>query len=225
MFNTISSKYDKANRFISLGLDQHWRKTLLKSMPEHKLIHLLDLATGTGDQMISLLENHESIVKATGLDLARQMMDIGKKKIEDKPYRHKVSFVHGDAQKLPFEENKYECITMSFGIRNVESPLKCLKECYRVLTPKGRLLILEMSIPKNKFIKKLHLFHLRKLLPNIGGFIAKNRKAYKYLNETTETFSYGNEFLELLDEAGFQNIKATPLTFGAVTLYSGDKLG
>lgn len=225
MFDRISGTYDKTNRYISLGLDRLWRKKLIKCLPDQKQIHLLDLATGTGDQLISLLESQENIIQATGLDLAEEMMKIGKKKIEDKHYRHKVNFVKADAQDLPFENGSFECVTMSFGIRNMESPQKCLKEIHRVLKKGGRCLILEMSVPQNKFWKKLYLFHLRKILPNLGGFIAKNKKAYRYLNESTETFSYGKDFLKLLREAGFAKNKAIPLTFGAVTLYIADKNG
>jgi demethylmenaquinone methyltransferase/2-methoxy-6-polyprenyl-1,4-benzoquinol methylase len=225
MFNHISKTYDKTNRFISLGLDQTWRKKLLKALPDQRQIHLLDLATGTADQLICLLEHQENIVKAVGVDLAEEMLKIGKKKIEDKPYRHKVSFVKADAQELPFEDNSYECITMSFGIRNVESPQKCLKEMYRLLTKGGRALILETSIPKNELLKKLHSFHLKKVLPLIGGLLAKNRKAYQYLNKTTETFSHGKSFVNLLKEAGFTNVSAETILFGAITLYSGDKNG
>lgn len=223
MFNHISNNYDKTNRFISLGLDKKWRKKLLKSLPDQKQIHLLDIATGTADQMICILEEQDNIIKATGLDLAEEMMKIGKKKIEDKHYRHKVNFVTGDAQNLPFEENSFECVTMSFGIRNVESPIICLKEIYRVLTNQGRVLLLETSIPKNKILKKIYHFHVRKLLPLLGSLLAKDRKAYRYLNQTTETFAHGKSFMNLLKEAGFTNIKAQPLSFGAVTLYSADK--
>lgn len=223
MFNHISKTYDKTNRFISLGLDQKWRKKLLKSLPDQKQIHLLDLATGTADQLICLLENQENIVKAVGVDLAEEMLKIGRKKIEDKPYRHKVSFLNADAQDLPFENNSFECVTISFGIRNVESPIKCLKEMHRILTKGGKALILETSIPKNNLLKKMHVFHLRKILPLLGGILAKNRKAYQYLNLTTETFAHGKSFTSMLKEVGFTNVVAEPILFGAITLYSGEK--
>ena len=196
---------------------------MLKFFPEEKQVHLLDLATGTADQLICLLENQENIIKAIGLDLADQMMHIGKKKMEEKHYRHKISFIQADAQKLPFEKNSFECVTMSFGIRNIEDPSTCLQEIFRVLKTNGRCLILEMSIPENLFWKKIYLFHLRKVLPFLGDVIAKNKKAYHYLNQTTETFAYGKKFLCMLKMAGFKKVIAHPLTFGAVTLYVADK--
>lgn len=223
MFNTISSTYDKANRIISLGTDQRARKALIKQLPNHNQIHLLDLATGTLDQLICLMESTDCIVKAVGIDLAENMLQIGRKKIENKPYRHKVQLLKADATSIPFEKESFECVTISFGIRNVESLDTCLQEIFRVLKKGGRCLILEMSMPKNPFWKSLHLFYLRHVLPNLGGLISNNKKAYRYLNQTTETFPSGNDFCKLLIDHGFQNVKAHPLTFGAITLYQADK--
>lgn len=223
MFDEISPTYDKANHAISLGLDRYWRNSVTKNLPNKNQIHLLDLATGTGDQLISIMESKESIIEALGIDLSKEMLAIARKKIEEKHYRYKVTLEIGDATSTSYENASYDCVTMSFGIRNVENVLSCLKEIFRLLKTGGRALILEASMPKNLFIKKFHLFYLRYLLPNIGAILSKNKKAYKYLNKTTETFPCGENFCSLLKEAGFEKIKMIPLTFGAVTLYIADK--
>lgn len=220
MFNTISSSYDKVNRILSFGIDLHWRKKMCKYLPKKNNLRVLDLATGTCDQLMSLLKSNQ-ISYAMGLDLAEEMLEIGRKKIAASPYTPKIELKIGSALEIPAPSASFNCVTMSFGIRNVQG--NCLSEIFRVLAPKGKALILEFSLPKNKVIRGLHLFYLRKVLPQIGGWISGERKAYSYLNQTIETFPYGGAFLALMAEAGFVGLQAIPLTFGVATLYIGEK--
>lgn len=218
MFNHISPSYDKINRILSFGLDLSWRKQLIYYLPRKKNIFLLDVATGTGDQTIPFLKI-PTIQKITGIDLAEKMLEIARKKINDP----KVNFLHADASKIPFENESYHCITFSFGIRNVGNLEKTISELYRVLKTKGKLLILEFSLPKNKVIRAFHLFYLRNILPIIGGFFSKEKKAYQYLNQTIETFPYGKEFCKLLKSRGFSKVSFVPFTLGTVSLYIAEK--
>lgn len=219
MFNDISKKYDLTNRLISFGIDKGWRKKLKRHVigPDLKL---LDCATGTCDQLISLM-NLGTIKRAVGIDLAKEMLNLGRKKIQKKHYHKQVELIVGDALDLPIEDGYFDYVTMSFGIRNVQGD--CLPEIFRVLKPGGKALILEFSIPENFIVKTLHLIYLRNILPLIGGWLSGNSKAYRYLNQTIESFPYGRAFLERMNRAGFQNLKATPLTFGIATLYIGSK--
>ncbi len=223
MFNQISSTYDRVNRVMTFGLDHYWRKRLSSHLPVKNNLNILDCATGTCDQIISLMENGNNITNIVGLDLADEMIAVGLKKIETKKYKHLVSLHVASALEIPFPNNTFDCITISFGIRNVTDVSKALTEFFRVLKPGGRVLILEGTIPHNPLLKTLHLFYLRYFLPRIGAVISKKREAYRYLNKTIETFPSGAAFLELMHSANFKDLLEDRLTFGAVTVYRGDK--
>lgn len=225
MFDQISHRYDCLNHLLSFGADFYWRRRPLRHLPKKEKMRLLDLATGTGDQLITLIKNAKRIETALGLDLSQEMLHKGQRKIIDKPYAHQVTFMKGDATDISLKDSAVDCVTISFGIRNVTDVDQCLSECFRVLTPLGRLIILEFSLPKNRLIRALHLTYLRRILPHVAGWVSKNLSAYRYLNETIETFPYGESFCDKIRQAGFSSVKAYPLTFGVVTLYVGEKKG
>lgn len=217
MFDLISPTYDRINRILSFGMDRHWRKTVAKHLPSRGHLKILDIATGTGDQALALLQSKASIASITGIDLSTEMLEIARRKLH-----HKAEFYRADAEKLPFPNASFDAATFSFGIRNVTQPLTSLKEIHRVLKTKGRCLILEFSLPP-KPIQSLYLFYLRHLLPRIGGFLSRKPEAYRYLNQTIERFPSGRAFCLLLKEAGFNRLRALPMALGGVTLYIGDK--
>jgi demethylmenaquinone methyltransferase / 2-methoxy-6-polyprenyl-1,4-benzoquinol methylase len=223
MFDKISSTYDKTNRLMTMGLDLYWRKKVSFFLPEKEKLNLLDCATGTADQIISLMQHSTRIDKATGIDLSEEMVAIGKEKLKKTSFAKKAELQIASALEIPFPDSSFDCVTMSFGIRNVTSVETCLDEIFRVLNSKGRVLILETSMPKVCVIKALHLFYLRRILPFIGGWISKEKNAYTYLNKTTETFPSGNAFCELLEKTGFSVVQCHPMTFGSVSIYSADK--
>ncbi len=223
MFNAISKTYDRTNRCITMGLDLYWRKKMAKFLPKRNRLCLLDCATGTGDQIISLMKHSSSITEAFGVDLSEEMLSIAQTKIKKKSFRSKVHLKKASVLDLPFPEDAFDCITLSFGIRNVVDVHLCLEEMLRVLRPKGKLLILETSLPQGKLLKRLHLFYIRKILPRIGGWVSQKKHAYKYLNETAETFPYGASFCQLLQKTGFIHVECHPLTFGAVSIYVAEK--
>ncbi|HSX25873.1 MAG TPA: bifunctional demethylmenaquinone methyltransferase/2-methoxy-6-polyprenyl-1,4-benzoquinol methylase UbiE [Chlamydiales bacterium] len=220
MFDLISPTYDRINRVLSLGMDQNWRKKLASHLPLRNDLKILDLATGTGDQLLALFEKNRSIQSAIGIDLATEMLQIAKKKLES--YPHAV-FLRADAQELPFPDSSFDAATFSFGIRNVANPLRSLKEIERILKPNGRCLILEFSLPARP-LRFFYLLYLRHLLPHIGGFLSRKPTAYRYLNQTIETFPSGKEFCSLMEKAKLAHISAHRMAFGAVTLYVGDKM-
>ncbi len=224
MFDRISPRYDLVNRLLSFGIDHHWRRQLIRHLPQEKGLRLLDLATGTGDQLITIVKRAKQVETALGLDMSQEMVRMGQRKIIDKPYTHRITLMEGDATSIALDKEAVDCVTMSFGIRNVTSVEKCLEECFRVLTPSGKVMILEFSMPKNRLIRGLHLFYLRHVLPLVGGLVSRDPKAYRYLNKTIETFPYGEAFCAKLKAAGFYQVKAYPMTFGAATLYIGEKV-
>lgn len=223
MFDRISPTYDATNRVISLGMDQRWRKKIANHFPEGDDLHLLDLATGTGDQIIALMEKSHQLSRATGIDLAEDMLEIGKKKLSMEPYKDRIEMQRADAQELPFSDSQFHVATMTFGIRNVPDVSKTLREIQRVLKLGGRLLLLEFSIPSFFLIRIPYLIYLRYILPKVGKWMSKDPHAYAYLNKTIETFPSGQAFLDLLKEAGFSKAKRHSLMLGSVTLYEAEK--
>lgn len=223
MFDNISSTYDSLNHILSFGLDFYWRKKCASFLPQSKNFKLLDIATGTGDQLFSFIKRAPGITKAYGIDMSSEMLKIAQKKVERKNLSRLVKLKVASALDIPFPNETFDVLSISFGIRNVEDPLKALSEMHRVLKPGGRAIILEFSLPSHPSIQKGHLFYLRKILPRIGGIFSKNKEAYTYLNQTIETFPHGNDFLALMKKARFDSLYCLPLTFGTVTIYVGEK--
>lgn len=223
MFDQISPTYDSVNRVITFGLDQLWRKRMCAYFPKTQGLRILDCATGTGDQIIAIMQKRPDTSEVIGIDLAETMIKIGKKKIAKKPFAKRVDFQVASALDIPYPDNHFDCVTISFGIRNVTDIMAAFKETRRVLKPGGRLLILEGTVPKSKWLRKMHLFYMRYLLPTLGGLISRNFKAYRYLNETIETFPHGEKFNSKMRAAGFVNVHANPILGGITTVYQGDK--
>ncbi len=223
MFDQISPTYDRVNRVMTFGLDQKWRKKMCSHLPCRNNLSVLDCATGTCDQIISLMEHAPHISSIVGIDLAAEMIAVGEKKLLGKSYANSVTLQVASALEIPYPDQTFDCVTISFGIRNVTNVIGCLKEFYRVLKPGGRALILEGTIPQNQLLKGVHLFYLRNLLPRIGGWISKKQGAYRYLNETIETFPHGEQFIRLMKTAGFEEAITHPLMGGIVSIYQGDK--
>lgn len=222
MFDRIAPTYDTINRLLSFRQDQKWRRSLCPYLPDKKNLNILDLATGTADQMIAFLEAKDSIQSITGLDLSSEMLKIGKEKIGKKPYKNKVRWIEASAEKIPAPDHCFDVVSMSFGIRNVPHVEKALSEIFRVLKSEGKCLILEFSLPPQP-IRSAYLFYLRHILPRIGGLFSRSFSSYRYLNTTIETFPSGESFARLLKQAGFNKIEIHPMALGAVTLYIGIK--
>ena len=222
LFDTISPSYDLVNRLVSFGIDQRWRQTMLKEVPQVHGQTVCDLATGTGDQ-ISVLAKSPFIQTLYGFDLSTQMLKIGQEKLKKANLLKKAILQVGNALSVPVKDEFCDLATISFGIRNVAEPVKCLIEMHRILKPTGKALILEFSMPKSKLVRNPYLIYLRHILPKIGGFISKSPDAYVYLNQTIESFPSGNAFLQMLQTAGFHSAKQIPLSFGIASLYIGHK--
>ena len=158
MFNAISPKYDLVNRLLTFGQDLSWRKRLGEYLPPQKGQIVLDIATGTADVLITLVENHHAIHLGYGIDLAQKMLEIGKAKIEKRWLSQKIILQTGDAQSLQFLNETFDCVTIAFGIRNLPDLRKALSEMHRVLKKGGRLLVLETALPKNTILRCGHLF-------------------------------------------------------------------
>jgi demethylmenaquinone methyltransferase/2-methoxy-6-polyprenyl-1,4-benzoquinol methylase len=222
MFDRIAGRYDLLNHLLSAGLDRRWRKRVARLLPPGDSLHVLDLACGTGDQLIALAASGR-VVRGVGLDLAEQMLDIGREKIDRSGLGQILSLQTGDAENLPFDQSSFDAVTIAFGIRNMIDVQRTLGEMLRVLKSKGRALILEFSLPRRRLVRGPYLFYLRHVLPRLGALISGDNAAYRYLNETIETFPHGEAFCQIMRDTGFTNVTATPLTAGIVSIYRGDK--
>ncbi len=217
MFDQIADRYDQTNRFLSLGQDRKWRKKLIKYLPKLDSFFIVDLACGTGDQILALQN-----VNATffGLDISMEMLKIARKKFKD---NQKVKLMLGSALEVPLDDVCSDVVTMSFGIRNVNDPSLCIREISRILKPAGRALILEFSKPTNPLIRSLSGFYINSIVPWIGTKISKKKLAYSYLPNTIEEFPSGDEFIKMMEDNGLTNCRQVAMNFGTVSLYIGEK--
>lgn len=222
MFDRIAHRYDLLNHLLSLGQDIRWRLKVKEALPDKTGLEMLDLATGTGDQIFYLIKDAR-IKHAVGIDLAAKMLEIGHRKAAQRGLSQSVQFKTGDACALEFAQNTFDIVTISFGIRNVMNLEQVLNQMYRVLKPGGRAIILEFSLPEPNLFRRLYLFYFRKILPRLGTLVSGDAYAYRYLNQTVETFPFGEDFCKLLTRAGFTKVNLRPLTFGIVSIYLADK--
>ncbi len=222
MFDRIAHRYDRLNHWLSFCQDVIWRKRMARYLPDQDGLRVLDLATGTADQLLYLVGD-KRVASGVGMDLAGNMLAIGREKIARRGLEHKLRLSIGDTVSIPEEDDRVDVVTISFGIRNVFAVTEALTEMRRVLKPGGRALILEFSVPVNDTLRRIYFCYFRHILPRIGRVISGDPHAYRYLNETVEIFPCGEAFCSLMREAGFRNVRANPFTFGIVTIYQGDK--
>lgn len=221
MFNNIAGKYDFLNHFLSAGIDFIWRKKAIRLIGQGPHDIILDVATGTGDLAIEAikLKPHQII----GVDIADDMLSIGRVKLNKKKLTDIISLETGDSENLRFESAYFDAVMVAFGVRNFENLEKGLSEMYRVIKPGGQVMILEFSKPVGFPVKQLYNFYFRYILPFLGRMISGDSGAYTYLPESVGTFPAGKDFVTILTKTGFQQTKHIPLTFGIASIYSGRK--
>ena len=222
MFDNIAGKYDLLNHVLTMGIDKGWRKNLINMMSSQKPKLILDVATGTGDLAILAAETIPDL-KVKGLDISQGMLNVGKEKIVKKALQNKVEMIYGDSEDMPFDDNTFDAITVAFGVRNFENLNKGLQEMNRVLKPEGRLYILEFSKPKNTLFRYGFNLYFKYVLPFIGKVTSKDKKAYKYLFESVQAFPAYEEFLKILENAGFKSNNYKIQSLGICSIYSGKK--
>ncbi|MFM7386693.1 MAG: ubiquinone/menaquinone biosynthesis methyltransferase, partial [Bacteroidota bacterium] len=198
-----------------------WRRKAVHSLKAIEPNVILDIATGTGDFAIALLKLKPK--KIIGMDISKGMLEVGKKKMQDRKIDHIIDMQHGDSENLPFEDGTFDAVTVAFGVRNFENLKQGLSEMLRVTRIGGKIVILEFSKPKKFPIKQSFAIYSKYVIPFFGKNIAKDEKAYAYLPESVSVFPEGNEFTDILSELGYKSVKAQPLSGGIATLYSGTK--
>jgi demethylmenaquinone methyltransferase/2-methoxy-6-polyprenyl-1,4-benzoquinol methylase len=222
MFNNIAPKYDFLNSILSAGIDKNWRKKALTTLKGSSIDKLLDVATGTGAFAIEAARLLP-VKQIIGIDISEGMLEIGKQRINKLNLSNTIQLLKADSENLPFNNNTFNAVTVAFGVRNFENLEKGLSEMHRVLTPGGKVVILEFSKPERFPIKQLYFFYFKNILPSIGKIVSKDDSAYHYLPQSVNNFPYGNNFKLIMQNCGYKNIEIIPLTFGIASIYIGTK--
>jgi len=217
MFDNISGNYDQLNRMISFGADVKWRKKVLQLVKNANPLSVLDIATGTGDLAILFADSQAK--RIVGLDISVGMLEVGQQKIKQLKLDNRIEMIVGDSENLPFEDNSFDVVTVSFGIRNFENLEKGLAEILRVLTPNGQLIVLETSVPDQFPFKQGYYFHSKIILPTIGKLFSKDKRAYSYLSESASAFPYGQKLCDIFMKVGFNKADYFKQTMGVATIY------
>jgi demethylmenaquinone methyltransferase/2-methoxy-6-polyprenyl-1,4-benzoquinol methylase len=221
MFNNISHRYDFLNHLLSLGIDKVWRRKAINVLKPLRPKKILDVATGTGDFALqALVLNPEKII---GIDISEGMLAVGRKKISEKNLTEKIELIRADSENIPYSQNKFDAVTVAFGVRNFENLTRGLSEIRRVLRPGGMVVVLEFSKPATFPFKQLYHFYFRFILPRIGSLVSSDKEAYTYLPKSVEAFPDGEGFLRILQDVGFKNTQCSSLTFGISTIYTATK--
>ncbi|PKF73554.1 bifunctional demethylmenaquinone methyltransferase/2-methoxy-6-polyprenyl-1,4-benzoquinol methylase UbiE [Chryseobacterium sp. PMSZPI] len=220
MFDNIAPKYDLLNHVLSMKIDVLWRNTLVKWMKKDNPQEVLDVATGTGDLAITIEKGTGS--KVVGLDLSQQMLNVGVIKIKKLKLDGKISMQKGDAENLPFEDNRFDAVSVAFGVRNFENLTKGLAELRRVVKDNKSVYILEFSKVEG-FMGPLYMFYFKNILPAIGRLVSKDNRAYTYLPDSVNAFPFGEKMKQILLDTGFKKVEYKKLSLGIATIYKATK--
>ncbi|PYK15840.1 MAG: bifunctional demethylmenaquinone methyltransferase/2-methoxy-6-polyprenyl-1,4-benzoquinol methylase UbiE [Verrucomicrobia bacterium] len=216
MFGGIARRYDLANHTLSCGIDFYWRKRAANTVASWRPCKILDLATGTGDLALALQKKLPD-AEVTGVDFLPEMLELAQRK----GVRQTIL---GDAMKLPFPNGSFDCVTIAFGLRNMENWRGALAEMSRVLRRDGHLLVLEFSLPTISIVRTIYRFYLHRCLPMLGSFLTGRKSAYDYLGDSIEEFPSGCAMIDLIEASGFRRATLQPLSFGIVTIYTAQSL-
>jgi demethylmenaquinone methyltransferase/2-methoxy-6-polyprenyl-1,4-benzoquinol methylase len=219
MFDAIAPRYDLLNHLLSAGIDKRWRKRAIASLGLTGRETLIDVCTGTADVALEAT----GAAHVIGVDFAGAMLTLGLRKIHAANQAKRIVLIRGDAMRLPARDRSADAATVAFGIRNVQRPEVACAEMARVLRAGGRLAILEFGVPRIPGVSSLYLWYFRRVLPFIGRMISGHTGAYSYLPASVGTFPPPAEFMTILRQAGFAEVRAVPLTFGIVYLYTAVK--
>ena len=222
MFDNIAPAYDQLNHTLSWGIDKSWRKKAIDWLKPFNPQRMMDVATGTGDfaiQACRVLNPKELI----GTDISEGMMNVGRQKVKEAGLESRISFAKEDCTALSFPNNRFDAITVAFGVRNFEDLDKGLKEMHRVLSDNGKLVILELSEPEWFPMKQLYALYSKVVIPTLGKLLSKDRSAYTYLPQSIKAFPQGEVMREIILKAGFSEARFKRLTLGICTLYTATK--
>jgi demethylmenaquinone methyltransferase/2-methoxy-6-polyprenyl-1,4-benzoquinol methylase len=219
MFASIAPRYDAANEVLSLGAHRSWRRAAVRLARVRPGDRVLDCATGTGDLAIAMKRAAGPAGEVVGTDFCAPMLASAPAKAARAGVH--VTFEVADALSLPYGDGSFDVASIAFGIRNVDDPVRCLREMARVVRPGGRVVVLEFGQPRGVF-GAIFRAYSRVVMPAVGGLLTGNRAAYEYLPRTAAAFPAGDRFLALMDDARcFSSREAHPLWAGTAYVYVG----
>ena len=216
MFGGIARRYDLANHALSCGIDFYWRKCAASTVASWHPGKIVDLATGTGDLALALQKKLPD-ADITGVDFLPEMLELAQRKGV-----HKT--ILADAMNLPFPDASFDCVTIAFGLRNMENWEGALVEMSRVLRSNGHLLVLEFSLPTISIVRTIYRLYLHRCLPLLGSFLTRKKSAYDYLGDSIEEFPSGHAMVDLIEASGFGRATLQPLSYGIATIYTAQRL-
>lgn len=227
IFTAVPERYDLINCIFTFGLDKKWRRKAALKCLENNPAVVLDLCCGTGDLAILLAKLAGAPARIIGLDFSPPMLKKATEKAGRIELESELQFVHGDVNDLPFPDEYFDCIDISFAFRNLtyknpETP-RYLSEIYRVLKKGGEFVIVESSQPPNSFIRIMDHLYLRTFVRWMGTFISRNKQAYTYLTESARNFYTAEELTDLLMKTGFGKVSVKRLFFGATAIHIARK--
>jgi demethylmenaquinone methyltransferase/2-methoxy-6-polyprenyl-1,4-benzoquinol methylase len=223
MFDNIAPDYDKLNHILSLNIDKNWRKKAVRELAdEARPLNVLDVACGTGDFTIEIARKVPQGSTVVGVDISDGMIAVGLEKLAKLGIDATLKVA--DCEALPYEDNTFDRISVGFGVRNFEHLELGLSEMYRVLAPGGKLVILELSVPSNAFIRWCYKLYFLKILPFIGGLVSGDRSAYEYLPASVLRFPAPDKFMSIMKSAGFDVVEHRAMTLGVCRMYIGKKI-
>jgi len=227
VFTKVASRYDLMNDVMSGGLHRLWKDELIGWLAPPKgprVYRLIDVAGGTGDVALKFIKASGENASAVICDINPQMLEVGRQRVEKSGLMKHISFVEGNAEKLPFPDKSFDAYTIAFGIRNVTDVDAALKEAFRVLKIGGRFLCLEFSKCEVPLLDRLYDFHSFEVIPRLGEFIAGSGEPYKYLVESIRKFPNQALFRDMITAAGFKQVRFRNLTGGIAAIHSGWKI-
>lgn len=216
MFGAIARRYDLANHTLSCGTDFYWRKRAANIVASWRSGKIVDLATGTGDLALALQKKLPD-AEVTGVDFVPEMLDLAQRK----GVRQTIL---ADAMQLPFSDGSFDCVTIAFGLRNMENWGGALAEMSRVLGPDGHLLVLEFSLPTRSIVRAIYRLYLHRCLPTLGSLLTRKKSAYDYLGDSIEEFPSGRAMIDLIEASGFRHATLQPLSYGIATIYTAQSV-
>lgn len=222
MFNSIAPAYDVMNRMMTMGIDTIWRRKAVDMLRNYKPRRILDVATGTGD-LAFLIDQRLKPDTLLGIDLSEGMLSVAREKAAERGVADRVSFAIEDCLSLSLPDNSYDAITVAYGVRNFENLKQGFAEMYRVLSPGGVLCVIELSTPEHFPFRQLYKFYTYTIIPLVGRIISRDKQAYSYLPRSVAAVAQGEEMLDIFRSVGFKNCRLRRLTFGACTIYMGEK--
>lgn len=223
MFSAIASRYDLLNHVLSFGLDFGWRRKVAEETGTIQCRRILDVCTGTGDMAIELCRFWKGKAHIDGLDFSHELLEVARRKIRKTKLMDMITLREGNAEELPYQDEQFDAITITFGLRNINDRIRALREFYRAARPGGCFVCLEFSQPRNPFFSGIYSVYLLKLVPLVSRLLGSNPGAYKYLGETIKDFPPPSDLARLISTAGWSEVTFRTLAGGIVALHRGVK--